>query len=108
MTESLSGSLVNTLAREAGFALAGIAAVPPSSSETSRKERERFDQWIDSGAAGEMEYLKRRNEKGELLRSSLHAVFPWAKSVIVTVTNYNSSQPHSIDPAAEGAAWIAR
>ena len=108
MAESLSGSLVNTLARQAGFALAGTAAVPTSGSGPSREERARFEQWIASGAAGEMEYLKRRNEKGELLRSSLHAVFPWAKSVIVTVTNYNGSQPHSIDSAPEGAAWIAR
>ena len=108
MPESLSGSILSTFARQAGFALAGVAPVPPASSEISREERFRFEQWIASGAAGEMEYLKRRNENGELVRSSLHAVFPWVKSVIVCVTNYNTTQPHSIDPAPEGAAWIAR
>jgi epoxyqueuosine reductase len=108
MPESVSGSLITALARQAGFARAGIAPVPPAGSETTREERARFEHWIASGAAGEMEYLKRRNESGELVRSSLHAVFPWVKSVIVTVTNYNTAQPHSIDPAPEDAAWIAR
>lgn len=108
MSESISGFLVNTLARQAGFALAGIAPVPPSGSATSREERARFAHWIASGAAGEMDYLKRRNEEGDLLRSSLHAVFPWVKSVVVCAANYNTPQPCSIDPAPEGAAWIAR
>lgn len=108
MPESLSISLATTLASQAGFALAGITAVPLTDSEATREERTRFAQWIDSGSAGEMEYLKRRNETGELVRSSLHAVFPWVKSVIVCAANYNSAQPHSIDPAPEGAAWIAR
>lgn len=108
MPETLSSSLVNALAVEAGFALAAVAAVPEAESETSREERRRFDQWIAAGAAGEMEYLKRRNESGDLLRSGLRAVFPWAKSVVVCAANYNSAQPRSLDPAPEGAAWIAR
>lgn len=108
MRESISGSLVNTLARQAGFALAGIAPVPPSGSATSREERSRFAQWIASGAAGDMDYLKRRNEDGDLLRSSLHAVLPWVKSVVVCAANYNTPDPRSIDPAPEGTAWIAR
>lgn len=108
MPESVSSSLVDTLARQAGFALAAVAPVPEADSETSREERERFQQWIASGAAGEMDYLKRRNENGELVRSSLHAVFPWVRSVIVCAANYDSAQPRSIDPAPAGAAWIAR
>lgn len=108
MPESVSISLVTTLASQAGFALAGITAVPPAGSDATREECTRFAQWIASGAAGEMEYLKRRNENGELVRSSLHAVFPWVKSVIICAANYNSAQPRSIDPAPEGAAWIAR
>jgi epoxyqueuosine reductase len=99
---------IDTLARQAGFTLAGIASVPPAGSEATREERIRFEQWIASGAAGEMEYLKRRNENGELVRSSLHTVFPWAKSVIVCAANYDSDRPRSIDPAPAGAGWIAR
>jgi epoxyqueuosine reductase len=108
MRESISGSLVNTLALEAGFALAGIAPVPKPGSATTREESARFAQWIASGAAGEMDYLKRRNEDGDLLRSSLHAVFPWVKSVVMCAANYNTPEPRSVDPAPEGAAWIAR
>lgn len=108
MPETLSSSLVNTLAIQAGFTLAGVAAVPEWESDTSREERERFEQWIAAGAAGEMEYLKRRNEGGELVRSGLRAVFPWAKSVIVCAFNYNTAQPRSLDPAPEGSSWIAR
>lgn len=108
MSEFLSGSVVNTLAQQAGFALAAVAPVPSAGSETTREERGRFEQWIESGAAGEMEYLKRRNDGGELVRSSLHAVFPWARSVIVCAANYNSDQPRSVDPAPEGTGWIAR
>ena len=108
MSEYLSGSVVNTLAQQAGFALGAVAVVPEAGSMASREERARFEQWIVSGAAGEMEYLKRRNENGELVRSSLHAVFPWARSVIVCAANYNSTQPRSVDPAPEGSGWIAR
>jgi epoxyqueuosine reductase len=105
---SLPGTLVNTLARETGFALAGIAPVPPPNSEINREERTRFEQWIVRGAAGEMEYLKRRNPGGGLVRASVHAVFPWVRSVIVCAANYNSAQPRSVDPAPEGTGWIAR
>lgn len=104
----LSSSLVQPLALEAGFSLAGVAALPDAGSKTAGEERARFAAWIDAGAAGEMEYLKRRNEGGELVRSSLHAVFPWAKSVIVCAATYNTAQPRSLDSAPEGAGWISR
>jgi len=104
----LTQSLVDVLARDAGFTLAGVAAIPAPDAPESREERARFEQWIDSGSAGEMEYLKRRNENGELVRSSVRAAFPWAQSVIVCVANYNADQPRSIDPAPEGSGWVAR
>ena len=55
-----------------------------------------------------MEYLKRRNEAGELVRSSLRVAVPWVKSVIVCVTNYNPAEPLSIDTAPANAGWVAR
>ncbi len=108
MPQPLTPSLVNELAQQAGFSLAGIAPVPPLDSATTSEERARFDEWIAAGAAGEMEYLKRRNDSGELVRSTLHAVFPWVKSVVVCAANYNTDQPRSIDPAPEGSGWISR
>ncbi|MBB6146670.1 epoxyqueuosine reductase [Silvibacterium bohemicum] len=105
---ALTQSLIRELAREAGFTLGGVAAVPDATSIASQEERERFAAWVDAGHAGEMDYLKRVNEQGDPLRSSVRAPFPWAKSVIVCVADYSSEHPRSIDPAPEGAAWIAR
>jgi epoxyqueuosine reductase len=55
-----------------------------------------------------MRYLGRRDEDGRLLRSRVAIPFPWARSAVVCWANYNSSQPSSTVPAAEGAGWIAR
>jgi epoxyqueuosine reductase len=105
---AFSSTLVDSLARQAGFSAAGIAAVPAPGSPEDEAERSRFTKWVHAGRAGEMEYLKRRDEAGELLRSSVRIALPWARSVIVCAANYNSAQPRSIDPAPEGAGWIAR
>ena len=108
MSLKLSNSLVGALARDAGFTLAGLAATPAEGSQEDRTQRERFAQWIARGAAGEMEYMKRRNEQGDLVRASLHSVFPWAKSVVVCAADYSTTQPYSTDPAPDGTGWIAR
>jgi epoxyqueuosine reductase len=107
MQHSLQTLIVQEAAK-AGFSTAGIASVPEPGSPEDANERRNFAQWIEQGSAGEMEYLKRRNESGELVRSSLRVAVPWVKSVIVCVTNYNTQQPLSIDPAPEEAGWIAR
>jgi epoxyqueuosine reductase len=104
----LTQSLVAELGSEAGFALAGIAAVPAPGSAEDKEERHRFEDWIAAGRAGEMDYLKRCADSGTLLRSSVRIAFPWVKSVIVCVTNYDSPHSRSIDPAPLGTGWIAR
>jgi epoxyqueuosine reductase len=100
--------LVDSLAREAGFARAGIASVPVPGSAEDEAERKRFADWVDAGRSGEMEYLQRRDETGRLLRSSVRVVFPWARSVLVCAANYHSDAPRSVDPAPQGSGWIAR
>lgn len=77
--------------------------------ESEFQEPERFSAWIEAGYAGEMEYLKARNEHGELKRAALKNAAPWARSVIVCAINYNTAQPYSTE-AASGArrGWIAR
>jgi len=55
-----------------------------------------------------MAYLKRENERGEMVRSRVAAPFPWARSAIVCLASYHSAQPRSTDPAPAGAGWIAR
>ena len=96
------------LAEECGFAAAGIAAVPEPGSEEDRQERARFAGWIEAGHAGTMEYLKRRDEEGRLVRASVRVAFPWARSVIVCAARYDSPTPRSVDPAPPGTGWIAR
>jgi len=95
-------------AREAGFAAAEVARVPlPEESRTS-EEADRFSQWVEAGRAGEMGYLQRRNENGELVRGALHRAMPWAKSVVVCAWNYNAAGPRSVAAAPVGSGWIAR
>ncbi|HYK36456.1 tRNA epoxyqueuosine(34) reductase QueG [Alloacidobacterium sp.] len=101
-------TLVAQEAVKAGFSTAGIAAVPESDSTEDKNERRAFADWVEQGNAGEMEYLKRCNDAGELVRSSLRVAVPWAKSVVVCAANYNTQQPLSTDLAQEGAGWIAR
>ncbi len=55
-----------------------------------------------------MEWLKRRDEAGTLVRSGLRVGMPWARSVIVCALNYNADAPKSIDPSPAGTGWIAR
>ena len=99
---------IAALARDAGFSDAGIAPVSAVGSGEGREESRRFKEWIDQGRAAEMEYLKRRNEAGELVRSSLQVALPWVRSVVVCVANYNAVLRKSTDNAPEDAAWIAR
>ena len=57
---------------DAGFDTAGIASVDPAASpEAAQLDAERFAAWVAAGRAGEMEYLKRRDEQGVLLRSAV-------------------------------------
>jgi epoxyqueuosine reductase len=95
---------------EAGFDTAGVAPVDAAESGDSaaQLDAERFAAWVAAGRAGEMEYLKRRDEQGVLLRSGVQVAMPWARSVIVCALNYNASGPLSIDSAPSGTGWIAR
>ena len=91
--------------RQSGFSDAGVVALPHIN-ET--RDAERYKSWIAAGRAGMMAYLKRENERGEMVRSRVAAPFPWARSAIVCLASYHSAQPRSTDPAPAGAGWIAR
>ena len=99
---------MRTKAVEAGFDAAGVTAVAWPASDAEQIDAERFAAWVDAGRAGEMEYLKRRDEHGVLLRSGVQIAMPWARSIIVCALNYNAAAPRSIDEADEGTGWIAR
>jgi epoxyqueuosine reductase len=108
MPETAVHDQIVALAQEAGFSKSGIAPVPqPGESEPTEFETY-FENWVERGYAGEMEYLKRRDQDNRLLRSSLRIAVPWARSVIVCAANYNVDAPRSTDPASPESAWIAR
>ena len=92
----------------AGFDLAGIAAVPTQPSDDHAATNERFAAWIAAGHAGEMEYLKREDDTGQLVRGDLRRAIPWARSVITCAVNYSSETPLSVAPADKDTGWIAR
>ena len=96
--------VIQSAAAEAGFERIGVAPA----SRPEMRELTHFADWVEAGYAGEMEYLKRRNEAGEYKRSSLEAALPWAKSVIVAAMNYNPPAPKSIEPAPPTQGWISR
>jgi epoxyqueuosine reductase len=85
-----------------GFDLCGIAPADIAA------ELEKFPEWIEQGRAGEMEYLKARNDAGELKRASLAGAIPWAKSVIVCAMNFNSAAPYSTECPDKTRGWISR
>ena len=92
-------------ARIAGFDLCGIAPVRDFG------ELQVFPAWIADGKHGEMKYMEARDAAGDLKRSALTRVAPWARSVIVCAINYNTTHPYSTqytqpDDASRG--WISR
>src|SRR5271157_185056 len=93
---------VKRLASEVGFDLAGVAGV----AET--EEHRFFPGWLAEGHAGEMSYLEKRNEAGELKRASLANAAPWARSVVAGALNYNSAQPYSTHAGTTSQGWISR
>jgi epoxyqueuosine reductase len=72
------------------------------------RELDYFPAWIEAGCHGEMEYLARTNDAGELRRAALANVAPWARSVVVCAANYNSNTPYSTQCAEPAQGWISR
>ncbi len=96
---------IKSFSLEAGFDLCGIVS---AAEETSRPELDYFQQWIQEGQAGEMEYLKSRNDQGDLKRAALRNAVPWVKSVVVCAINYNTGQPYSTEVSDPAKGWVSR
>jgi epoxyqueuosine reductase len=96
-SERLKAGLVD-FAREIGFDSCRIAACapPPHSDE--------FRNWLRDGAAGEMSYMERGEEK----RGDPQKVLPDARSIVVLAMNYwqgvEGGAPPAIDATAAGTA----
>ena len=62
----LTREAARALALAAGFAEAGLVAIPYAEEE---RDASRFADWVRAGHAGTMRYLERKTEKGQLLRA---------------------------------------
>jgi epoxyqueuosine reductase len=101
----LSRSEARAMALEAGFAEAGLVALPYAAES---RDAGRFAEWIGAGRAGMMQYLERAAENGRLVRERVGVPFPWARSAVVCFASYHAGEPRSIEAAPEGSGWIAR
>ena len=99
---STLAAIIKRAAEAAGFDLAGIAPAADA------PELQHFPAWIAAGHADEMEYMKARDDQGELKRSSLSRVAPWARSVVVCAINYNTGHPYSTHMPDPNRGWISR
>ncbi len=99
---SLLAEFVKQAALDEGFSLSGIAPAAPLG------ELDYFPAWIEAGFHGEMDYLAKTNDAGELRRAALGNVAPWARSVVVCAANYNSATPYSTQCADPTRGWISR
>jgi epoxyqueuosine reductase len=102
---SLHANRARALALDCGFSEAGLVSLPHAGEE---RDAQRYQRWIEDGRSGTMRYLQQAGEDGRLVRSRTAIPFPWARSAMVCVANYNPAQPRSTDPALPGSAWIAR
>src|SRR4030088_1005013 len=79
-----------TFAREIGFDSCRIAKCDPP------LHADEFRDWLHDGAAGEMNYMQRGEEK----RCDPQKVLPGARSVIVLALNYFQGSPNAAETAA--------
>lgn len=96
---------VRLLAHDAGFSEAGLVALPY---RDESRDASRFEAWIEAGHAGTMTWLERTDDAKRLVRARVATPFPWARSAIVCLANYNSTHPRSTALADPYAGWIAR
>ena len=95
-------ALLTRAAEDAGFDLCGVSPAADA------RELKHFPAWIAAGHAGEMKYLEARDDRGELKRSSLSRVAPWARSVVVCAINYNTGHTYSTQIHNRDRGWISR
>ena len=81
-----------------GFELFGIAAIDDV------PELRQYEQWLDAGYAGSMDYMRRNKE----LRQDPGRLVEQARSVIVCGKLYHTRAPLSTAPTHPSHGWISR
>jgi epoxyqueuosine reductase len=95
----LTTELIQQLARECGFELAGVAPAIPL------READYYGQWVAAGFAGEMKYL---TDYRADVRSDPRKLLSTAHSVICVAKLYNGPEPYSTQLTDRELAWISR
>src|SRR5215469_509633 len=95
----MTTDLVQRLASDCGFDLAGVAPAIPLD------EMEYYRQWVDAGFAGEMRYL---TDRRGAIRADPHQLLPSAKSIVCVGKLYNTPAPYSTNFTSNELAWISR
>ena len=90
---------IQSLARECGFELAGVARAEPV------PERNWYQEWVAAGYAGEMRYLTDRRAG---VRDDPRSLLASARSVICVGKLYQTEWPHSTQFDEAGRGWISR
>ena len=94
----LDAAAIKRQAHVLGFDLCGIAPA------VGLPDLASYQEWVARGYAGTMEYLTRSVAD----RCDVQRVAPWARSVVVTGTVYNTARPYSVESADAGRADISR
>ena len=102
---TLDSHQVRTLALEFGFTEAALLPLPAQDVERTDT---RFCRFVEAGYHGQMHYLARRDEAGNLVRGRVDRPFPWARSVLLCMASYYSDAPKSVETASASSGWIAR
>jgi epoxyqueuosine reductase len=95
----MTPELIQQLARDCGFELAGVAPAVPLD------EAGYYRRWVASGYAGEMSYLTGRRAD---VRNDPRSLLASAQSVICVGKLYNGPQPYSTRLTGDDLAWISR
>ena len=102
----LTREAARALALAAGFAEAGLVAIPYAEEE---RDASRFSDWVRAGRAGTMRYLERRAGNGQLTRARVTIPFPWARSALVCFASYLYPDAQlSTETRDPRSGWIAR
>ena len=95
----MTADRIRTLARAAGFELAGVAAALPAA------DAARYHAWAGAGWAGAMGYLTDHRAD---VRDDPRRLLDSARSIVVVGKLYQTPHPHTAQFSAEGRGWISR
>ncbi len=101
----LTAEQARALALAAGFAEAGLVAIPYANED---RDAERFTDWVRAGRAGTMRYLEQKTGSGQLIRARIGVPFPWARSALVCFASYARRRTALDRTPSRGSGWIAR